>query len=356
MDLVIMREATEGFYVDRNMHRGWGEMMPSPDMALAVRKITRHCSMRIAQRAFELAMTRRKKVTAIHKANSFHMTDGLFLECARTVAKDFPEVEFNRSMLTCRPPPQRSIADWRGCRMEHDGPVCCNLQIILAVARQVQIGRRDALNGLDTLFFDSFQQPVTGQRPGASVVDSANKVSLPNQTDREFLALETEHSPGCNVDYKGLLARDLSSFDVCLQKLPQRGIAVQAGSCGLRQRFPIQIHFDKLVRNGFVEFISIKAKWPGKQLRQVHSTVLAQDGVKPIHRCVRTGRCRGMKIVCQMQQVLDPLTGNRFVAVDAVANTQLRQLTFDLWAVPQPIAAPLVTVGKTLRQAFELVL
>lgn len=95
MDLVIMREATEGFYADRNMHRGWGEMMPSPDMALAVRKITRHCSMRIAQRAFELAMTRKKKVTAIHKANSFHMTDGLFLECARTVAKDFPEVEFN---------------------------------------------------------------------------------------------------------------------------------------------------------------------------------------------------------------------------------------------------------------------
>ncbi len=95
MDLVIMREATEGFYVDRNMHRGWAEMMPSPDMALAVRKITRHCSMRIAQRAFELAMTRKKKVTAIHKANSFHMTDGLFLECARTVAKDFPEVEFN---------------------------------------------------------------------------------------------------------------------------------------------------------------------------------------------------------------------------------------------------------------------
>ncbi len=95
MDLVIMREATEGFYVDRNMFRGWGEMMPSPDMAIGVRKITRHCSMRIAQRAFELAMTRRKKVTAIHKANSFHMTDGLFLECARTVAKDFPEVAFD---------------------------------------------------------------------------------------------------------------------------------------------------------------------------------------------------------------------------------------------------------------------
>ena len=94
MDLVIMREATEGFYPDRNMSRGWGEMMPSPDMAISVRKITRHCSERIARRAFELAMTRRRKVTAIHKANSFHMTDGLFLECARKVAKEFPEVAF----------------------------------------------------------------------------------------------------------------------------------------------------------------------------------------------------------------------------------------------------------------------
>ena len=92
MDLVIMREATEGFYPDRNMTRGWGEVMPSPDMALSTRKITRHCSERIARRAFEWAMTRRKKVTAVHKANSFHMTDGLFLEAVRHVAQDFPEV------------------------------------------------------------------------------------------------------------------------------------------------------------------------------------------------------------------------------------------------------------------------
>ena len=95
MDLVIMREATEGFYPDRNMSRGWGEMMPSPDMALSIRKITRHCSDRIARRAFEWAMRRRRKVTAIHKVNSFHMTDGLFLEAVRHVARDFPEVQLD---------------------------------------------------------------------------------------------------------------------------------------------------------------------------------------------------------------------------------------------------------------------
>lgn len=93
MDLVIMREATEGFYPDRNMHQGVGEMMPDPDMALSVRKITRHASMRICREAFKLAMQRRKKIAAIHKANSFHMTDGLFLECFREVAKEYPQVE-----------------------------------------------------------------------------------------------------------------------------------------------------------------------------------------------------------------------------------------------------------------------
>jgi 3-isopropylmalate dehydrogenase len=95
MDLVIMREATEGFYPDRNMARGWAEVMPDPDMALSIRKITRHCSERIARRAFELAMTRRRKVTAIHKANSFHMTDGLFLEAVRAVGAEFPDVQLD---------------------------------------------------------------------------------------------------------------------------------------------------------------------------------------------------------------------------------------------------------------------
>ncbi|MEK8026968.1 MAG: hypothetical protein RLY78_4106 [Pseudomonadota bacterium] len=96
MDLIIMREATEGFYPDRNMARGWGEVMPSPDMALSTRKITRHCSERIARRACEWAAKRRGKVTVIHKANSFHMTDGLFLESARKVAREeFPQIQLD---------------------------------------------------------------------------------------------------------------------------------------------------------------------------------------------------------------------------------------------------------------------
>ena len=92
-DLVIMREATEGFYPDRNMFMGRAEFMPDPDTALTLRKISRKASERIARRSYELAMKRRRKVTVIHKANTFRLSDGLFLEACRTVARDFPAVE-----------------------------------------------------------------------------------------------------------------------------------------------------------------------------------------------------------------------------------------------------------------------
>jgi 3-isopropylmalate dehydrogenase len=92
MDLVIMREATEGFYPDRNMFKGLGEFMPTPDVALSVRKLTAHACERIAREAFLLARKRRRKVTAVHKANNFIITDGFFLEKVRKVAAEFPDV------------------------------------------------------------------------------------------------------------------------------------------------------------------------------------------------------------------------------------------------------------------------
>ena len=98
-DLVIMRECTEGFYPDRNMYAGNGEFMPDPDMALSIRKITAKACARIARRAFELAMTRRRKVTAIHKANNFILSDGLFLREVRRVAADFPDVELDEKIV-----------------------------------------------------------------------------------------------------------------------------------------------------------------------------------------------------------------------------------------------------------------
>lgn len=95
MDLVIMRENTEGMYPDRNMFSGPAEFMPVEGVALSMRKITRFASERIARRSFELARKRRGKVTAVHKANAFQVTDGLFLATVRDVAREFPDVELD---------------------------------------------------------------------------------------------------------------------------------------------------------------------------------------------------------------------------------------------------------------------
>lgn len=99
MDLVIMREATEGFYPDRNMYKGLGEFMPTEDVALSVRKLTAKACERIARAAFRLAMKRRRKVTAVHKANNFIITDGFFLDWVRRVHQEFPEVELNEVII-----------------------------------------------------------------------------------------------------------------------------------------------------------------------------------------------------------------------------------------------------------------
>src|SRR5215813_10564409 len=99
VDLVIARENTEGFYADRSMFLGSGEFMPTADLALSVRKVTRAGSTRIAQTAFALAERRRKKVTAVHKANVLRVSDGLFLESVRAVASRFPGIEYEERII-----------------------------------------------------------------------------------------------------------------------------------------------------------------------------------------------------------------------------------------------------------------
>ncbi len=99
MDLVIVRENTEGFYADRNMYRGSGEFMPTPDLALSIRKISAPASSRIARAAFELAAARRRHVTAVHKANVLTVTEGLFLREVRQMANAHPEVAYDEQLV-----------------------------------------------------------------------------------------------------------------------------------------------------------------------------------------------------------------------------------------------------------------
>jgi 3-isopropylmalate dehydrogenase len=99
MDLVIVRENTEGFYSDRNMFHGSGEFMPTPDLALSLRKVTAAGSSRIARTAFDLAASRRRKVTAVHKANVLRVSEGLFLREVRQIAAEHPGVAFEEQLV-----------------------------------------------------------------------------------------------------------------------------------------------------------------------------------------------------------------------------------------------------------------
>ncbi|MEO0623380.1 MAG: isocitrate/isopropylmalate dehydrogenase family protein [Pseudomonadota bacterium] len=100
MELVIARENTEGFYADRTMHVGTGEIMPTPDLALAIRKVTAEGSRRIAEAAFALAAARPdRRVTAVHKANVLRVSDGLFLAEARAVAEAHPDIAYDEMLV-----------------------------------------------------------------------------------------------------------------------------------------------------------------------------------------------------------------------------------------------------------------
>lgn len=88
VDLVIVRENTEDLYAGI-------ERMVDQDTAESIKLITRGASRRIVRFAFEYAVREgRKKVTAVHKANILKYSDGLFLESAKEVATDYPEIEF----------------------------------------------------------------------------------------------------------------------------------------------------------------------------------------------------------------------------------------------------------------------
>src|SRR5947208_401849 len=87
VDLIVVRENTEDLYSGLEH-----EVVPGVVESLKI--ITDRASRRIAHFAFEYARREgRKKVTAIHKANIMKMSDGLFLNCFREVARDYPEIE-----------------------------------------------------------------------------------------------------------------------------------------------------------------------------------------------------------------------------------------------------------------------
>ena len=98
IDLVLIRENTEGLYVGVEHHIG---MHGDPRAAAeSVMIITRFGAERVCRYAFEYARANgRKKVTLAHKANILKFTQGLFLEAGRKVAEDFPDIEWEDRII-----------------------------------------------------------------------------------------------------------------------------------------------------------------------------------------------------------------------------------------------------------------
>jgi isocitrate dehydrogenase (NAD+) len=93
VDLVVVRENTEDLYSGI-------EHEIAPGVVESIKVITARASRRIAKFAFEYARThKRKSITAIHKANIMKLSDGLFLKCARAVAKSYPEIRYTEQIV-----------------------------------------------------------------------------------------------------------------------------------------------------------------------------------------------------------------------------------------------------------------
>ncbi len=92
IDLVIVRENNEGFQPDRNVVMGSGEFRPTEDVTISVRVISREGSRKVARAAFEIARSRRKRLTLVHKNTVFKLGCGMFVESCYEVGRDFPDV------------------------------------------------------------------------------------------------------------------------------------------------------------------------------------------------------------------------------------------------------------------------
>ncbi|GAP61775.1 isocitrate dehydrogenase [Ardenticatena maritima] len=93
VDLIVVRENTEGLYSGI-------EHVVVPGVVESLKIITREATERVARFAFEMARRDgRKKITAVHKANIMKLSDGLFLEVCRQVAREYPDIQYEEAIV-----------------------------------------------------------------------------------------------------------------------------------------------------------------------------------------------------------------------------------------------------------------
>lgn len=167
IDLVVVRENTEDLYAGV-------EHMVGLDAAESIKIITRRASERIVRYAFEYARQHnRRKVTAVHKANILKLSDGLFLETARSVAAQYPEIEFeerivdNMAMQLVQKPHLYDVMVMPNLYGDILSDLCAGLVGGLGVAPSANVGDTVALF-----------EPVHGSAPKYRGEDKVNPTAM----------------------------------------------------------------------------------------------------------------------------------------------------------------------------------
>jgi len=100
VDIVFLRETTEGMMSSSVVLAGSGEFQPNDEIAIGMRVVTRKGASRVAREAFEIARTRKRKiVTALHKEPVYRLVCGMFARECRKVAAEYPDVQFNEVLI-----------------------------------------------------------------------------------------------------------------------------------------------------------------------------------------------------------------------------------------------------------------
>ena len=167
VDIVVVRENTEDLYAGI-------ERQVDEDTAESIKIITRKASERIAKFAFDYAIkNNRKEVCVVTKANICKLSDGLFLECARKIAQQYPQIKFreilvdNCCMQLVQNPNQFDVLLLPNLYGDIVSDLCAGLIGGLGIAQGANIGE-------DYAVFE----PVHGSAPGIAGQDKANPTAM----------------------------------------------------------------------------------------------------------------------------------------------------------------------------------
>ena len=145
IDLVVVRENTESLYTGL-------EHIVVPGVVESLKIISDKASTRIARYAFNYARDKkRKKVTAVHKANIMKLSDGLFLDCCRRVSREYPEIPYeevivdNMCMQLVRNPEKYDVLLMENLYGDIISDLCAGLVGGLGVVPGANIGERTAV-------------------------------------------------------------------------------------------------------------------------------------------------------------------------------------------------------------------